>query len=374
MQKRERRSFTDEFKQQMVQLYENGKPRADILREYDLSASAFDRWVKQSRTTGSFKEKDNRTEEEKELIALRKEIQRLKMENDIFKASSADLRTKITVIQQNAHKYPISAMCKILQVNRSTYYYESNEQSSVNDEVEQAIIRIFEENQRVYGARKIKAKLQEEGMTVSRRRIGRLMKKNGLVSVYTVAQYKPHMSSCNESPIQNELNREFAKEAPLEAVVSDLTYVRVANKWHYICLLVDLFNREIIGYSCGKFKDAALVYQAFASVKGDLRQIQLFHTDRGSEFRNLTIDEVINTFKIKRSLSMKGCPYDNAVAEATFKLIKAEFVRNRKFESLSQLKQELGTYVKWFNEARIHSTLGYLSPLAYKEKALKKSV
>ena len=88
MQKRERRSFTDEFKQQMVQLYENGKPRADILREYDLSASTFDRWVKQSRTTGSFKEKDNRTEEEKELIALRKEIQRLKMENDILKQAA----------------------------------------------------------------------------------------------------------------------------------------------------------------------------------------------------------------------------------------------------------------------------------------------
>jgi transposase len=88
MQKRERRSFTNEFKQQMVQLYENGKPRADILREYDLSASTFDRWVKQSRTTGSFKEKDNRTEEEKELIALRKEIQRLKMENDILKQAA----------------------------------------------------------------------------------------------------------------------------------------------------------------------------------------------------------------------------------------------------------------------------------------------
>ncbi|WP_144083851.1 IS3 family transposase [Brevibacillus panacihumi] len=374
MAKRERRTFTDEFKQQMVQLYENGKSRADILREYDLSASAFDRWVKQSRTTGSFTENDNRTDEQNELLQLRKENQRLKMENDIFKASGADLRTKIMVIQQNAHKYPISAMCKILQVNRSTYYYENNEQSSVDDEVEQAIIRIFEENQRVYGARKIKAKLQEEGMTVSRRRIGRLMKKNGLVSVYTVAQYKPYVSSCNESLIQNELNREFAKEAPLEAVVSDLTYVRVANKWHYICLLVDLFNREIIGHSCGKFKDAALVYQAFASVKGDLRQIQLFHTDRGSEFKNLTIDEVIKTFKIRRSLSMKGCPYDNAVAEATFKLVKAEFVRNRKFESLAQLKQELGTYIRWFNETRIHSTLGYLSPLAYKEVALKKSV
>lgn len=265
-------------------------------------------------------------------------------------------------------------MCIVLKVNRSTYYYESSQQSSSDDEVEQAIIRIFEENQRVYGARKIKVILHEQGMIVSRRRIGRLIKKNGLVSVYTVAQYKPHVSSCNDSPIQNELNREFVKEEPLEAVVSDLTYVRVANKWHYICLLVDLFNREIIGYSCGKFKDAALVYQAFASVKGDLRQIQLFHTDRGSEFKNHTIEEVIKTFEIKRSLSMKGCPYDNAVAEATFKLIKAEFVKKRRFESLAQLKLELGKYVKWFNETRIHSTLGYLSPVAYKKQALKKSV
>lgn len=88
MGKRERRSFTDEFKQQMVQLYENGKPRAEILREYDLSAYAIDRWVKQGRTTGSFKEKDNRTEEQKELLASRKEFQRLKMENDILKQAA----------------------------------------------------------------------------------------------------------------------------------------------------------------------------------------------------------------------------------------------------------------------------------------------
>jgi len=88
MSKRERRAFTDEFKQQMVQLYENGKPRADILREYDLSASAFDRWVKQSKTTGSFKESENRTDEQNELLQLRKENQRLKMENDILKQAA----------------------------------------------------------------------------------------------------------------------------------------------------------------------------------------------------------------------------------------------------------------------------------------------
>ena len=87
-EKRVRRTFTPEFKSQVVRLYESGKPRADIIREYDLTASAFDKWVKQSKASGSFKEKDNRTSEEEELIKLRKENQRLMMENDILKQAA----------------------------------------------------------------------------------------------------------------------------------------------------------------------------------------------------------------------------------------------------------------------------------------------
>ena len=94
MTKRERREFTDEFKNQMVRLYLNGKPRAEIIKEYDLSSSAFDRWVKQSQSTGSFKEKDNRSEAENELIKLRKENQQLKMENDILKQAALILGRK----------------------------------------------------------------------------------------------------------------------------------------------------------------------------------------------------------------------------------------------------------------------------------------
>lgn len=87
-QKRVRRTFTPEFKSQLVKLYESGKPRADIIREYDLTASAFDKWVKQNQTSGSFQERDNRTPEEAELIKLRKENQRLLMENDILKQAA----------------------------------------------------------------------------------------------------------------------------------------------------------------------------------------------------------------------------------------------------------------------------------------------
>lgn len=88
MTKQARRTFTSEFKQQMVQLYENGKTRAALVAEYDLTPSALDRWIKQARTTGSFKEKENRTPEENELIALRKELQHLRMENDILKQAA----------------------------------------------------------------------------------------------------------------------------------------------------------------------------------------------------------------------------------------------------------------------------------------------
>jgi len=112
----------------------------------------------------------------------------------------------------------------------------------------------------------------------------------------------------------------------------------------------------------------------FASVKKRLDSITLFHTDRGNEFKNKLIDEVLDTFQIKRSLSMKGCPYDNAVAEATFKIFKTEFARNYHFEDLEQLEFMLSDYINWFNNIRIHGTLGYLSPRQYKEHNLIKTV
>lgn len=123
-------------------------------------------------------------------------------------------------------------------------------------------------------------------------------------------------------------------------------------------------------YSAGASKDASLVYDAFATVKANLGDIQMFHTDRGSEFNNKLIDEIMEIFSIKRSLSLKGCPFDNAVAESTFKIFKAEFVRGRNFASLERLKLELGDYINWLNNFRLHSSLGYLSPSEFNAKTL----
>ncbi|HFQ2601037.1 TPA: IS3 family transposase [Staphylococcus aureus] len=372
---RERRLFSSEFKLQMVRLYENGKPRNEIIREYDLTPSPLGKWIKQYQNTGTFNHQDNLSDEEKELIKLRKEVQHLKMENDILKLSSVDHGTKIEVIQKNAHQYSVSAMGNVLKILRSTYYdsikRKDNKITKDDSNVERAVINIFNANRKVFATRRIKNHLNDKGHTVSRRKIGRIMKKYNLVSVYTKAKYKNHPKETNEKLIKNHLNRAFNREQPMETLVSDLTYVKVAGTWHYICLFIDLFNREIVGYSAGKNKDANLVSKAISRINHNLEQIKLFHTDRGKEFDNHLIDEVLETFKIKRSLSTKGCPYDNAVAEATMKAMKTEFVKQMQFENLEQLKTELFDYVNWYNNFRPHSSLQYLTPVAFKNLHMK---
>ncbi len=125
-------------------------------------------------------------------------------------------------------------MCQVLQLPRSTFYYEAKHRTH-EDDITSHIVRIFHESRQNYGTRKIKHELIKLGKAVSRRRIGRIMKELGLVSKYTVAQFKPHSEKPNEDQYSNELNRKFTRNEAFSVVVSDLTYVRVDKKWHYIC-------------------------------------------------------------------------------------------------------------------------------------------
>lgn len=219
---------------------------------------------------------------------------------------------------------------------RSSYYYQAVESVS-ETEFEETIKRIFLDSESIYGSRKIKICLNNEGITLSRRRIRRIMKRLNLVSVYQKATFKPHSRGKNEAPIPNHLDRQFKQERPLQALVTDLTYVRVGNRWAYVCLIIDLYNREIIGLSLGWHKTAELVKQAIQSIPYALTKVKMFHSDRGKEFDNQLIDEILEAFGITRSLSQAGCPYDNAVAESTYRAFKIEFVYQETFQLLEEL-------------------------------------
>ena len=144
--------------------------------------------------------------------------------------------------------------------------------------------------------------------------------------------------------------------------MTDLTYVRVDRRWAYVCLTIDFFNREIIGLTVGWHKTAELVKQAIQSIPYALTKAKLFHSDRGKEFDNQLIDEMLEAFGITRSLSQAGCPYDNAVAESTYRSFKLEFINQETFQSLKELALKRRLCPLW-NYHRIHGSLNYQTPM-----------
>ena len=265
-------------------------------------------------------------------------------------------------------------MCRALKVNRSTTYYKPNEEKRLekiarHEKDLQKVKEAFEEGKGNYGSRQIKTSLAEKGIVMSRRKISRLMKELGLVSAYGIPKYtKPGTKSAdsNKADISNLLDRNFSGWGEKEVIVSDLTYVKVNGKWCYICALIDLFNREIIGWSVGENKTADLVLLAFAMAGIDWRKVMIFHTDRGMEFCAAKIDEFLNKHGIIRSLSRPGTPIDNAVSESFYKTVKKEFVKKREFPSLENLKLLFSDWVHWYNNIRFHSANGNKSPVTYR--------
>lgn len=239
--------------------------------------------------------------------------------------------------------------------------------------------KTFEKLKGNSGARNIKTSLFNEGIIMSRRKIRRLMEEQNLISVYGKPKYtKPGTikADSNKANVSNLLGRQFSGWKENEVVVSDLTYVKVNNKWCYICVLLDLFNREIVGWSVGENKRADLVLQAFKKSGISWRKVMIFHTDRGMEFCSRKIDKFLNENGIIRSLSRPGTPIDNAICESFYKTVKKEFIKKQSFSSLKRLELFFGDWVHWYNKIRFHSANGNLSPIDYKQKfnriALKK--
>ena len=275
------------------------------------------------------------------------------------------------MIRANAARYPISAQCRIPGVPRSTYYWMTGHPEAERvDPIAGDVRAVRHAGRGRYGVRKIKAALERRGVTASRRRIGNIMREQGMTSAYARKRSELHRTRVNEARLANILDREFDGYEPRTHLASDLTYVRVGGKWAYACLLIGLANRGITGHSAGRARDASLVLGAFATLGFPLTGVEVFHTDRGGGFGNARIDGPLDVFDIRRSPSGKGDPYDNAVVESTNRLLKKELIYRNHYTSLEQLRSDLNDYVWWSDDQRLHSTLGYRSPKEFTEQGL----
>ena len=263
-------------------------------------------------------------------------------------------------------------MCKCMRVSRSAYYHWLNKKREDKKDTPKMMLKariesIFKESREIYGSCRIQRMLEKEGLFYSRSYIGLLMKEMSLRSVlkrkYVITTDSNHPFSI----AKNELDRDFMSLKLGEKWVSDITYIRVNDNWNYLTTIIDLADRRIVGWSLSEdMTTQNTIMKAWMSARNN-RSITdgfIFHSDRGVQYASNKMTDLFSfNKKITQSMSRKGNCWDNAVAESFFKTIKCEWLYRFKFNSYSQLYDSIDDYINWYNNERIHSSLGYLSPL-----------
>ena len=257
-------------------------------------------------------------------------------------------------------------MCKVLKVSRSAYYSWLNHRPSKrdleNERLTQMIRSIFFKSKRTYGSPRITLRLKKLGFRVSKNRVAAIMRKEDLRSIVRKKFVVTTDSKHNYPVVGNLLNRNFMVSGPGQVWVSDLTYIRTYKGWLYLTVIIDLWDRKVVGWSISRsLKAVNTVIPAWVmAVKNrPIFRDLIFHSDRGiqyacNEFRTLLEGYGL----VKRSMSRKGNCWDNAVAESFFKNLKMEWVYQKKYRTRMQAALSVFEYIEsWYNTDRIHSAL-----------------
>jgi len=265
-------------------------------------------------------------------------------------------------------------MCKVFQVNISSYYHWIKAGCIIKKEDKQLnnlIEAIFVQGRKNYGTRRIQDKLKElYGLLVSRKRISNIMKSLGL-RVNMKRRYKNTTDSNHNLPIApNLLNRDFYASAPDTKYVGDITYISTGEGWLYLATVIDLYSRKVVGWSMDDTMKVSLVNDALNMAIKQRRPSYglLWHTDRGSQYASYSHKDLLQKYNIVQSMSRKGNCWDNAVAESFFKTLKSDLVYQTYFYTKSQAKREIFEYIEFhYNRVRSHSYLGNLSPSKFEK-------
>jgi transposase InsO family protein len=277
------------------------------------------------------------------------------------------------VIFSDKSSTPIRIKCRALGVSEQGYYsYCRRRGQRTNREKEDIELAVhiqksFKASRRTYGTPRLKIDLAKKGLKVSRRRIGRLCKENGCV-VKIKKKYQKTTDSSHSDPIApNLLNREFEVSHPNKVWVSDVTYLRVQNHWLYLCTVIDLYSRKVIGRSLKPSMDESLILDALKMAYRN-RQVKkgcIFHSDRGSQYASKNVRSWLKENGFVQSMSRKANCWDNSVAESSFSRLKSELGRH--FDSDVEAMREVYEYLDVFhNHIRIHTTVG-MTPVEFEK-------
>jgi putative transposase len=280
----------------------------------------------------------------------------------------------------------MSTICRILGVSRSSYYAwlkrPPSQRAQKNDELSKQLKELHKKSKGTYGSPRLTEQLKAQGSRHSRKRVAHLM---GKIGIFGCAKRKYRPCTTKQDPSQpvsprvfESQNKEAIPQVPNRVWVGDMTYIPTTEGWLYLTIVMDVFNRKIVGHHMSDHMKAETVWAALkngvcnqpeALKKGGPTLI--CHSDRGGQYASVMYREKLELLGITQSMSRSGNCYDNAYAESFFHSLKVELVHRRKFETHAEARREIEEYIEdWYNTKRLHSSLGYLSPVEYEKRAL----
>jgi putative transposase len=282
------------------------------------------------------------------------------------------------VIDHHRGEYPLTLMCRVLDVRRSTFYAWESRPPSKRTETD-AVLRVqiaatHRRSREEYGSRRHRDDLVDAGHRIGRDRARRLMRESGCKALSSRRYQVTTVSDPTQRAAPNRLDRKFRVFELNRVWATDVTYCWTVEGWLYLAVVIDLCSRRVVGWAAGNSIDHGLAVQAWKRAVA-LRQPDpglLHHSDRGSIYGSEKYRKALASTKAVLSMSRKGDCWDNAVVESFFATLKRVVVRRRTWYSRSELIRELASYIDgWYNQERRHSTLGYLSPAGYERELFK---
>ena len=269
-------------------------------------------------------------------------------------------------------QHGVKRLCRVLGVSRSGYYAWRCRLPSPRQQANERLLGCIREayalSQQTYGSPRIQAALRRQGVVCNRKRVARLMQQNRIVarprrrSRPTTTQRDPQ-----RQPAPNLLNQDFGSPAPDRKWVADFTYIDTAEGWLYLASVLDLFSRRVVGWAMDERMESSLVQSAWDMAVAQRKPSAqlLHHSDQGRQYTSEAYQQALASCGCQVSMSRVGNCYDNAAMESFFATLKAECATGQ-FATRAQARSAIFEYIEgWYNRQRLHSSLGYLSPLEF---------
>ena len=374
--------YSKEEKLSLVNFYYNGKSVTEICMEHQIPRSTFYTWIqayrpvesKNSSRTVTPKDFDSllrRYEKQEQIIAVLKSIPAI---------ANVTTQEKLAVLEPFYGQFSVHVLCEALDVPRGTFYNhikrnkrDNSSYAKHREELRTAIQEIFEESRQTFGSEKICAVLHERGYRAGTTLIRELMSELGLSSVAATSKRQWKKSNSYERKA-NILQRQFHADAPNCVWVSDVTCLKLKDRFYYLCVIIDLYSRKVIVHKVSTRNSTQLI-TATLKMAYNIRtpgENLIFHSDQGSQYTSHGFRQLLKKLKITQSFSNAGTPHDNAVMESFFAVFKKEEFYRSAYRSEAELRKKVDKYITFYNQKRPHTTLGLQTPEQYEDAFFRK--